>query len=123
MNVDREEASEQGLTERDVANDALVSLSSSGQVAPNFWLDTSKGRPVPRRGADAPIQGRLVRRRPADARARAGGKGAEMLGNLTTLERDITPVNVTHYNVLSTFDVQANVQGSDLGSCPTPSIG
>jgi hypothetical protein len=25
-------------------------------------------------------------------------------------------VNVTHYNVLSTFDVQANVQGADLGS-------
>jgi multidrug efflux pump subunit AcrB len=25
-------------------------------------------------------------------------------------------VNVTHYNVLSTFDVQANVQGTDLGS-------
>ena len=43
MNVDRAEASELGLTQRDVGNDALVSLSSSGQVAPNFWLDTAKG--------------------------------------------------------------------------------
>jgi hypothetical protein len=43
VNVDRAEASEQGLTQRDVANEALVSLSSSGQVAPNFWLDPKKG--------------------------------------------------------------------------------
>jgi multidrug efflux pump subunit AcrB len=39
-----------------------------------------------------------------------------MLGNLATLHRDFTPVNVTHYDVLPTFDVQANVQGVDLGS-------
>ena len=32
-------AQQAGLTERDVASDLLVSLSSSGQVAPTFWLD------------------------------------------------------------------------------------
>ncbi len=47
LNVDRTEASEQGATQRDVANDTLVSLSSSGQVAPNFWLDTRKGVQYP----------------------------------------------------------------------------
>ena len=36
VNIDRTEANEQGLTQRDIANEALVSLSSSGQVAPNF---------------------------------------------------------------------------------------
>jgi multidrug efflux pump subunit AcrB len=44
------------------------------------------------------------------------GGTPQMLGNLATMKRDFTPVNVTHYNVLSTFDVQANVQGKDLGS-------
>jgi multidrug efflux pump subunit AcrB len=116
INVDRAEASEQGLTEHDVANDALVSLSSSGQVAPNFWLDTSKGVQylvavqTPQYDLDSFD---AVRQTPVHV---PQAIAPEMLGNLTTLERDITPVNVTHYNVLSTFDVQANVQGADLGS-------
>jgi CzcA family heavy metal efflux pump len=116
LNVDREEAIEQGLAQRDVANDALVSLSSSGQVAPSFWLDTSKGVQYP--VAVQTPQYKLdsfdaVRQTPVHV---PQVKEPEMLGNLATFERDVTPVNVTHYNVLSTFDVQANVQGSDLGS-------
>jgi multidrug efflux pump subunit AcrB len=116
LNVDRDEAIEQGLAQRDVANDALVSLSSSGQVSPNFWLDTSKG--VQYLVAVQTPQYKLdsfdaVRQTPVHV---PQTKTPEMLGNLATFERDGTPVNVTHYNVLSTFDVQANVQGSDLGS-------
>jgi multidrug efflux pump subunit AcrB len=116
LNVDREEAIEQGLAQRDVANDALVSLSSSGQVAPNFWLDTSKGVQylvavqTPQYKVDSFD---AVRQTPVHV---PQIKEPEMLGNIATLDRDITPVNITHYNVLSTFDVQANVQGSDLGS-------
>jgi multidrug efflux pump subunit AcrB len=116
LNVDREEAIEQGLAQRDVANDALVSLSSSGQVAPNFWLDTSKG--IQYLVAVQTPQYKLdsfeaVRQTPVHV---PQNREPEMLGNLATFQRDATPVNVTHYNVLSTFDVQANVQGSDLGS-------
>ena len=43
------------LTERDVASDLLVSLSSSAQVAPSFWLDQAR-RAVPRRRADAAVR-------------------------------------------------------------------
>ena len=32
-----------GLTQRDVANNLLVSLSSSGQTAPNYWLNPQNG--------------------------------------------------------------------------------
>ena len=71
MNIDRTEASEQGVTMHDVSNEAVVSLSSSGQVSPNFWLDPKKRGPVPRGRADAAVQDGLVRRRPADAGAPA----------------------------------------------------
>ena len=116
MDVDRTLASQQGLTQRDVANDALVSLSSSGQVAPSFWLDTKKGvqylvavqTPQYNVGTMDALQEMPVHL-PMSA-------SPQMLGNLGTLHRDFTPVNVTHYNVLSTFDVQANVQGADLGA-------
>jgi multidrug efflux pump subunit AcrB len=116
VNVDRAEASEQGLTQRDVANDTLVSLSSSGQVAPSFWLDQRFGVLYPI--AVQTPQYRVdsfdaVRQTPVHL---PGSSVPQMLGNLASLRRDATPVNVTHYNVLSTFDVQANVQGADLGS-------
>ena len=32
-----------GLTQRDVANDLLISLSSSSQTAPNYWLNPING--------------------------------------------------------------------------------
>ena len=35
INVDRIKAGQLGLTQRDVANSLLISLSGSGQVAPN----------------------------------------------------------------------------------------
>jgi multidrug efflux pump subunit AcrB len=114
--VDRTEASEEGLAQRDVANDVLTSLSSSAQVAPNFWLDLKKGVQylvavqTPQYKVDS-ID--ALRQTPIHLPRSAS---PQMLGNLATLHRDATAVNVTHYNVLSTFDVQANVQGTDLKS-------
>jgi multidrug efflux pump subunit AcrB len=38
FDVDRVRTQQVGLNERDVASNALVSLSSSFQTSPNFWL-------------------------------------------------------------------------------------
>jgi multidrug efflux pump subunit AcrB len=43
VNVDRIKADGSGLTQRDVASSLLISLSSSGQVAPNQWLNPKNG--------------------------------------------------------------------------------
>ena len=43
INVDRTKAGQLGLTQRDVANSLLISLSGSGQVAPNQWLNWGNG--------------------------------------------------------------------------------
>ena len=39
LDVDRVMASELGLTQQDVAGSVLVSLSSTTQVSPNFWVN------------------------------------------------------------------------------------
>ena len=39
LNVDRIMASELGLTQQDVSGSVLVSLSSTSQVSPNFWVN------------------------------------------------------------------------------------
>jgi multidrug efflux pump subunit AcrB len=43
INVDRLKAQELALTARDISSNVLLSLSDSGQVAPNYWLDPQTG--------------------------------------------------------------------------------
>ncbi len=45
--VDRNKASQLGLTERDVANSVLLSLTGSSQTQPNFWLNPKNGIQYP----------------------------------------------------------------------------
>src|SRR5271154_1231382 len=47
IDVDRTMAADVGLTQRDVANSLLVTLSGSGQVKPNFWLNPENGVSYP----------------------------------------------------------------------------
>jgi multidrug efflux pump subunit AcrB len=116
LTVDRTQANQGGATQQGVANDTLVSLSSSGQVSPNFWLDPTKGVQylvavqTPQYKVDTIA---ALNETPVHL---PNSPTPQTLGNLAALKRDATPVNVTHYNALNTFDVQANVQGADLGS-------
>jgi multidrug efflux pump subunit AcrB len=120
ISVDRTEASQEGLTERDVANDILVSLSSSGQVSPNYWMDPKKGvqylvavqTPQYKVGSMADLQNTPIS-------LPAGATHEQTLGNIAKFTRDDIPVNITHFNASQTFDVLANVQGRDLGSVAT----
>ncbi len=43
LKVDRSKAGQMGLTQRDVSNSLLISLSGSGQVAPTQWLNWGNG--------------------------------------------------------------------------------
>ncbi len=43
IDVDRTKAEEAGFTQRDVAQNLLISLSGSFQTSPTFWLDTLTG--------------------------------------------------------------------------------
>jgi multidrug efflux pump subunit AcrB len=116
LDVDRAEANQQGLTQRDVANDTLTSLSSSSQVAPSFWLDTKKGVIYPVAVQTPQYKLDSVEALESTPVHLPTSATPQLLGNLGTVRRDFTPVNVTHYNVLNTFDVQANVEGADLGA-------
>jgi multidrug efflux pump subunit AcrB len=114
VDVDRAMAARLGLTQRDVASDLLVSLSSSGQVAPNFWVDP--------RGVQylVAVQTPQYRNDSIEALAQtplsSAGGGTQLLSNIGGVSRTEGPVNLTHYNVARTYDVQCSVDGTDLGS-------
>jgi multidrug efflux pump subunit AcrB len=115
VNVDRTRAQQIGLTQNDVARTMLVSLSSSGQNTPNYWLNFQNGVnyqvavQTPQYKVDT-LQD--LKNTPVVA---PNLPRPELLGNLATVERRESPVIVNHYNVQPVFDVLANVQGRDLG--------
>ena len=115
INVDREKAESFGFSQKDVANNLLVSLSSSGQVFPNFWLDPKNGVSylvavqTPQYIEDSIAS---LEQTPIEA----SGRPEELLSNLAAVERRQTLGVINHYNVAPTFDVYANVQDRDLGS-------
>ena len=115
VNVNRTRAEQIGLTQNNVAQTMLISLSSSGQTAPNYWLNFQNG--VNYQVAVQTPQYKMdtlqdLKNTPVVA---PNLPRPELLGNLVTVERRESPVIVNHYNVQPVFDVLANVQGRDLG--------
>jgi multidrug efflux pump subunit AcrB len=116
VNVDRSLAGEVGLTQRDVANSLLVTLSGSGQVHPNFWLN-------PKNGVSYPIVAQMPQYRvdtmsdlvnvPITA---SDTKTPQYLGGLARITPGPSAGVVSHYNVQPVIDVYGAAQGRDLGA-------
>jgi multidrug efflux pump subunit AcrB len=115
--VDRTKASEMGLAERDVANSVLLSLSGSGQVQPNYWIDPHTGIQylvnirVPERSMDS-----LSALNSIPLNASQPGQGdVQLLANLTGFRRTASAPVISHYNIAPVIDVFGGVSGRDLG--------
>ncbi|MEO8131168.1 MAG: efflux RND transporter permease subunit, partial [Bryobacteraceae bacterium] len=116
VDVDRTRADQMGLTQRDVAGSLLTSLSSSGQVAPNYWLNPTNGVnyvvavQTPQHLIDSigALQSTPI--------TPSGTRAPQILGNVATISRGENMAVVNHWNVQPVYDVYANVQDRDLGS-------
>ena len=114
INVDRTRAGQMGLTQREVANSVLVSLSSSGQVSPNYWLHPQTG--VSYLVAVQTPEYRItsmdeIRNTPL-ASAKPGPP--QLLSNVAVTERITSPMAISHHNVQPVLDIYAGVQDRDL---------
>jgi CzcA family heavy metal efflux pump len=115
FNVDRIKAQQLGLSQRQVASDVLISLSSSGQTAPNFWVD-------PRNGVQYAVNVMTPQYKMGTIDAvtstpitTPGRATPQLFGNLATQTRGTSAAVVNHYNVQPIFDVYASADRRDLG--------
>jgi CzcA family heavy metal efflux pump len=120
LNVNRTLLAKEGLNQRDVAQDVLVSLSSSTQVSPNYWVDPVYGLPflvavqTPPHLVDSVNS---LMNMPVSPRVAGTEKTeSQLLANLASVSRGSAASVVNHYNIQPVFDVFANVEGRDLGS-------
>ncbi|MGB7434505.1 MAG: efflux RND transporter permease subunit [Candidatus Acidiferrum sp.] len=120
LNINRTRAQYVGMQASDVAQNVLVSLSSSFQTAPNFWLD-------PKNGVSYNVAVQTPQYRVDNFQAlqntpiSASGGGAnrptpQILANLVNTSTEARPASISHYNVQPMINVYASVSGRDLGS-------
>jgi multidrug efflux pump subunit AcrB len=115
VNADRSKARQIGLTQSDVAQSTLISLAGTGQTAPNWWLN-----PATEVNYQIVTQTPIYRIDSLQALARTpittpNGNATQLLGNLASFRRDLSPIIEDHYNIQPVFDIYADVDKRDLG--------
>jgi multidrug efflux pump subunit AcrB len=131
VDVDRLRAAQAGIAERDVADNLLVSLSSSGLVAPSYFLNPKNNvnytvvvkTPLKKLASVSQVMATPITTPTPLASAGAAASPAavpeapaQILGSIATVEPGGSPEQINHYTVQRVIDVGANVEGRDLGS-------
>ena len=111
--VDRTRAGEVGLTQRDVANNLLLTVASNSQVSPSFWTD-------PATGNSYPVSVRVPENRihtldDLQTLSMQTPRGPQLLADIADLSVRSTPLFVTHVDIQPTFSVRSDIHFSDLG--------
>ncbi|MCW3095525.1 MAG: AcrB/AcrD/AcrF family multidrug efflux protein, partial [Chthonomonadaceae bacterium] len=125
VHVDRVRAGLLGLTERDAANNLLLSLTGNGQAAPSFFVDPKTGVSynvniqTPQRDikgvedlANTPI---LPSASTAPQVTPSTAPTPQLLSNIADFSHDQTPQVINHYNVQPIYDIYLSTEGRDLG--------
>ena len=116
VNIDRSRALQLGLNAQAIANDINTSLSSSEQVAPNFWTDPAAGIPyyiavqTPERQVSSLNE--LGNTPVSTALAANGPPIPGLLSNVATLQRDSVPTNLNQTNIQPVYDIYASAEAA-----------
>jgi multidrug efflux pump subunit AcrB len=115
LDIDREQAAQLGLNQREVVNNAITALTSNQMIAPSYWVDPKSGNdylltvqyPENRirnlldlRGI--PLHGERVSR-------------PTPLDSVTRVTPMYSPSEIDHYQIRRVIDIYVNPAAEDLG--------
>jgi multidrug efflux pump subunit AcrB len=109
-----------GLTESNIADNTLATLSGSGQTAPTYWLDYKTGvshlvnlqTPQTQMTSMNDLETIPIDKGDGDP----NGQSAQMLGSLSQITQVGRPLEVSHRDILPVIDIYASNAGRDLGA-------
>jgi multidrug efflux pump subunit AcrB len=115
LNINRERASELGLTQKEVIDNLITSLTSNGMIAPSYWID-------PRTGNDYMLTVQFPEqqiRSLFDVRGiplhSAATNGTALLDQVTRITRTESPTEIDHYQIQRVIDLYVTPATEDLG--------
>jgi HAE1 family hydrophobic/amphiphilic exporter-1 len=115
LNVNRERASELGLSPQEVVDNVITALTSDVMIAPSYWVDPKTGNNyfVSVQYPENQVQSiEDLKAMPLHA---PNLKMPTYLNQVADVTQIQTPTEVDHYQLQRTFDVYVAPRGEDLG--------
>ncbi|HUK90035.1 MAG TPA: efflux RND transporter permease subunit, partial [Blastocatellia bacterium] len=115
LSVNREQAAELGLSEKEVVDNVITALTSNGMIAPSYWVDPKNGNdymltvqyPETQVKSISDLKGIPIRS--------ADHSRTAFLDSVMKVDRIISPTEVDHYQLRRVVDVYVSPKGEDLG--------
>ncbi len=114
LNIDRERASEMGLSEKEVVGNVITALTSNAMIAPSYWVDPKSGNDylLTVQYPEGYIHN-LPDLRAVPLRSANGGQ-AIPLDTVSSIRHIESPTEVDHYQLRREMDVYVSPVGEDL---------
>jgi len=115
LQIDRQHASELGLTQKEVVDNVITALTSNGMIAPSYWIDPKSGNdymltvqyPESTIGSIDDLRG-IPLKAPRSSRVTT-------LNTVGSVARLQSPTEVDHYQIQRVVDIYVSPSGEDLG--------
>ena len=114
LNIDRQQASLEGLTPKSIVDNVITAMTSNGMVAPSYWIDPKTGNnymltvQYPETQVQTLNDFKQIPLRSAD------GKNTTPLETVASIKQINTPTEVDHYQLRRVFDVYVMPKAEDL---------
>ncbi len=115
LRVNRERASELGLTQREVVDNVITALTSNGMIAPSYWIDPKSGNDYMLTVQYPETKVRSVSDLENIPLQVHGAPLPAVLGSVATITRLNSPTEVDHYQIQRVIDIYVGPRTEDLG--------
>lgn len=115
LTIDRQRAGILGLTQKEVAQNIITSLTSNQMIAPSYWVDPSSGNDYMLTVQYPENQLKTIADLKAIPLRGTNRREAARLDAVAGVRRINAPTEVDHYQLQRVIDVYVGLMGEDLG--------
>jgi HAE1 family hydrophobic/amphiphilic exporter-1 len=115
LDINREQANELGLNQREVVSNVITALTSNGMIAPSYWVDPSSGNDYMLTVQYPENRIRNVLDLKNIQLHSAGWKDPTLLDAVSRITPFKSPTEVDHYQIQRVIDIYVNPATEDLG--------
>jgi multidrug efflux pump subunit AcrB len=114
LNIDRQQASLEGLTPKTIVDSVITAMTSNGMVAPSYWIDPKTGNDYmltvqyPETQVQTLNDFKQIPLRSAD------GKSTTPLETVASIKSINTPTEVDHYQIRRVIDIYVSTKTEAL---------
>jgi HAE1 family hydrophobic/amphiphilic exporter-1 len=116
LDVDREKASQLGLSQKEIVDNVITALTSNGMIAPNYWIDPRSGNPylLTVQYPESAVQTLTdLKQIPLRGVRSTRPTFLDTVVSITTIP---SPTEVDHYQLFRVVDVYVSPKTEDVGA-------